>query len=449
MHLVAISFAALRSAPEPSIQSIVSDDLEVIRAPEALGALEGDWSRLSGHPEQNWELYWNSLRNRTPAPSPYVVALRNENRLEAALAGVVEPGQVVLKLGYWKVLRIPVRRIVLPGWGILGRADEPTARRLLDRVVADLRAGRADLAVLDFVEEGSPLHRAAKGYPLGFRMRDRVPERRVHWYLELPATFEEYHRKHKGLMQKVRKFEKAYQGRFEYRLLTREDEIGAFCDGADAVVGKTYQRALGVGFLNSAEDRGRIAAAARQGLWRAFVALVDGKVIAFWSGAQHGPTASLWWTGYDAEYQAYSPGQVASTRMVEAFIARGVSVMDFGGGDAPYKERLASSSRTEESICVFAPTLRGTVAHLVRAMDAAIANLVRTRLKGIAGWVKTRWRRVMAKGMSSAAEGSAGPAEGSATRRDGEGAAEPAGEGRSRPEAGQGHGRPRAGEHTA
>jgi len=378
----------------------VRSELKVLRALEEIRPLKADWTSLSVRPEQNWDLYWNSIRNQTPARSPYVVSLLHDNRLQVALGGWIERGAVDLHVGYWTPLHVAVRRIVIPMRGLLGRDDEATSRRMIEGVIQDLRQGRADVARFEFLEEGSPLLRAIRSVPLGFRMRDHVPERRIHRYLNLPATFDEYQRVHKGLMQKVRKFEQAFRGRYEYRLLTRAGEVDAFCDGADAVARKTYQRALGVGFLNNAKDRRRLEGAARHGVWRAFVALVDGKTVAFWCGCQFESTVSLWWTGYDTEFQEYSPGLVASARMIELSIQRGVSVVDFGGGDAPYKERLANESRWEESVCVFAPTLRGSLANGVRAVDMAIGNLTRTKLKGLASRVKTPWRHLMAKRMS-------------------------------------------------
>ena len=375
-------------------------DLKVVRASEEIEALRADWTSLSIFPEQNWDLYWNQIRHHTPPPSPYVVALLHDDRLQAAFAGRLESSSVTLQLGYWKLIRIPVRRIVIPPRGLLGGNDEATSKGMIERVIEDLREGLADVAVFEFIEEGSPFHCAVTSIPLSVRMRDRVPERRIHRYLSLPATFEEYFQGHKGLVAKVKKFEKAFRDRYECRLLTREDEIDGFCDGAEGVARTTYQRALGVGFLNNAEDRGQLKAAARQGVWRAFVILIDGKTAAFWSGCQFGATFVVWWTAYDLAFQAYSPGLVASTRMVEALLSHGVSVVDFGGGDAPYKERLGTEFRWEESVCVFAPSLRGSLANGVRALDIAVSNLTRTKLKGVANWAKTPWRRMLARRMS-------------------------------------------------
>ncbi len=398
----------------------MSDEVRVLRSAAEAAAVKADWTRLSVLPETNWDLYWSSMRYHKPPSSPYVVAHLKDARLEGALVGRVERGPVTLALGYWKVLGIPVRRIVVPMQGLLGPGDEEALGRMIARVVEDLLAGQADVALFKFLEEGSPLHRAARGLPVSSRMRDRVPERQIHRYLSLPATFDEYHRSHKGLMQKVRKFERAFAGRYEYRLLTREDEVDAFCEGAEAVVRKSYQRALGVGFLNSEEDRANLMAAARQGVWIAFVALVEGRVVAFWSGCQLGASAFLWWTGYDSDLQGFSPGLVTSTRMVEVLIPRGVSQVDFGGGDAPYKERLGSESRWEESVCLFSPSLRGALANGIRALDSWLGNLSRTRLKGLANRLKTPWRRLMARKLAAARPAQAG-GDAAGTKRDGAG----------------------------
>ena len=384
-------------------------EVRVLRSPEEVETVRAGWAALGSLPEHDWEAYWSSLRDRERPADPYVVARLEDGRLASALAGRLERGHVNLELGYWTVFRLPVRRIVIPMHGLLGPGGEDDLRQMAERVIADLRARRADLAVFEYLEQESALHRAARGLRLGFWMRDRVRERRIHRELNLPATFKEYDRQHKGLLQKVRKFEKAFAGRFEHRLLTREDEIETFCQGADAVARMSYQRALGEGFLDSREDRGRIRAAARQGGWRAFETLVDGKTVAFWSGCQLGPRVYLWWTGYDTTFQEYSPGLVSSARMVERLIGGGVTTVDFGGGDAPYKERLCNASRWEESVCVYAPGLRGSLAGMVRSLDAAIGNLTRTRLKGLANRLKTPWRRLMARRMARRESSRPGP----------------------------------------
>jgi hypothetical protein len=371
--------------------------IEVLRSEAELLPLRADWDAIRVLPEQDWDVYWATLRTRPTGAAPYAVVLRSQAGLRAAILGWSEAGCVPLKIGYWTALKVPVRQVVVPEYGVVGPADEVELRAMIELIVADLRNNRADLARLEFPEDGSPAQRAARSIPLGFWMRDRVREHRIHRHLHLPATFKEYDKAHKGLLQKVRKFEKCFAGRFEHRLLTHEDEVPAFCEGAEAITRATYQRALGQGFIDNDETRALLAAAARMGVWRAFATFVDGQMMAFWSGRQVGACACFWWTAYDSAYQKYSPGLVSSARMVERLIADGVTSLDFGGGDAPYKERLCNAAVWEERIRVFAPSLRGAVAGAVSSLDAAIGNLVRTRLKGLASRVKTPWRRWMAR----------------------------------------------------
>jgi hypothetical protein len=376
--------------------------VEVLRSEAELVSLRSGWDALRTIPEQDWNVYWETLRARPKGAAPFVAAAHGSDGLCAALLGWSEPGHVPLKLAYWTALRLPVRQIMVPEYGLIGTADEETLRAMIDLIVADLRQGRADVALLEFLEDGSPALKAARSIPLGFWMRDRVRERRIHRSLQLPATFKEYDKAHKGLLQKVRKFERAFEGRFEHRLLTREDEIPVFCEGAEAIARATYQRALGEGFIDSPQIRTLLSAAARMGIWRAFATYADGNMIAFWSGCQPGNHAHFWWTAYDNSFQQYSPGLVSSARMVERLISDGVRSLDFGGGEAAYKERLCNAEVWEECVRVFAPNMRGLAAGAISGLDAAIGNLIRTRLKGLAARVKTPLRRWMARRQAAA-----------------------------------------------
>lgn len=393
---------------------------EILRSEEDFARILDAWRGIGTLPEHDPDAYRAALAER--GAGPYGVALTRDGQLVALLAGRLERGHVSLKVGYWTALRLPVRRIVIPPHGILGSAGEDDLRAMVEQVVTDLRSRRADLAVVEFAEVGSTALRAARGVAVGFWMRDRVRERRVHRRLELPATFKEYDKQHKGLLQKVRKFEKAFAGRFEHAILTREDQIPAFCEAAGAVAAKAYQRALGEGFLDGPGDRALLRAAARSGGLRAFTTSVDGKLVAFWAGCRTGTHANFWWTAYDAAYQEYSPGLVSSARLVERLIADGVASLDFGGGDAPYKERLCNAASFEESVRIFAPGVRGALAGLLAALDAFVGNLARTHLKGLANRLKTPWRRFLARRLARAQPSGEAPAPAPESRPGGEAA---------------------------
>ena len=368
----------------------ISGELKAFLSEGQAQEIKRFWLPLRISPESNWDLYWSSLRTRSECTGPYILSLHNENRLFGLLIGRVEKKHVSLRVSaYWRILSVPVRRIMINSIQIFSHQDsEDLLQRMVSRIVEDLRGGLADIALFEYMPEDSEIFQVLNKFELPLWMRDNIPERSIHRYLTLPSSFNEYQRAHKGMMQKVRKFERTYGGRFQYRLLNEVNEIDEFCSAAEMVSQKTYQRAIGVGFLNNEEDRGMIRMIAAQGTWIAFVALVDDKAVAFWSGCRYGSNVFLLWTSYDQDFQEFSPGLVSFTRLVEHLMDEGATGIDWGSGDAVYKERLGNISRWEKRVCLYAPTIRGMLAHGVRGLDAALGNLIRTRLK----YLTNRWR---------------------------------------------------------
>lgn len=366
--------------------------LNVFVAPREIGCLREYWQEHTQAPEITWDVYWSIIRERKTSLSPFVVGLFNERGPDGILIGRIEQGWVALRLGYLPPIRISVRKIVVSGLGLVAGKADRVAPMMVAEVIKWLREGRADIAVFEDVETGSTLHRAAMEAPIGFPMKNHVRQRRIHWRLELPACFEEFQRAHRGLMQKVRKLERAYEGRLQYRRFRQEKDIEVFCDAAEDVAKSTYQRALRVGFLNSRENKAILSAAAGQGGWEAFIAYIDGRPAAFWSGIRTDGTIVMLWTGYDAAYENYSPGLVALVRMLEALMAEGIRIVDFGVGDWAYKQRLSSTSLWEESVVVYAPTLKGLIAYAMRRFDGRVADITWTQLKKVPSRLKTAWR---------------------------------------------------------
>ena len=375
--------------------------LKAFLTEEQVQEIREQWAPLQISPESNWDLYWSSLRNRSESLGPYILSILSENRLCGMLIGRIEKGHVVLRVSpYLRLLRLPVRKIMINSvQTFLPQDSKLLLHRLVSKVVEDLRGRLADVAVFEYMPEDLEVHQVLNEIKLPVWMRDNVPERSIYRSLTLPSSFDEYQRNHKGLMQKVRKFENTHGCRLQYRLLGGEDEIDEFCSAAEMIVRKTYQRAIDVGFRNSEEDRGMIRAAVAQGTWLAFVVLLEERAVAFWSGFRYGNNVFLWWTGYDPEFKEFSPGLVSFARLVERLMAQGVTWIDWGSGDAPYKERLGNVSRWEKRVYIYAPTIRGMLAKGVHELDAALGNLIRTRLKCLTKRWKTPLRRFMAERM--------------------------------------------------
>jgi CelD/BcsL family acetyltransferase involved in cellulose biosynthesis len=184
-----------------------------------------------------------------------------------------------------------------------------------------------------------------------------------------------------------------------YRTYTTQADAAAFCDVAENIARTTYQRGLGVGFIDNAEHRRRVALAAEKGWLKAYAAFVGEEPVAFWCGRLYNHAMYLDWTGYKPDYRKYELGTVLFLRMVEDICASGATEMNYGGGASFYKERFGDQNLHEESVGIYSPTFKGVAVGFLKSIEA-IANRTAkaavTRL-GIVDRLKKRWRGRLAK----------------------------------------------------
>src|SRR5262249_40248357 len=94
-------------------------------------------------------------------------------------------------------------------------------------------------------------------------------------------------------------------------------------------------------------------------------------------------------------YAQHRVGVYALMRVIEDACADPeLRVIDFGPGDAPYKEQFSSRSTVERSIVVFAPSLRGRRINASRTAILGSALLARRVLDagGLTDRVRSGWR---------------------------------------------------------
>ncbi len=71
----------------------------------------------------------------------------------------------------------------------------------------------------------------------------------------------------------------------------------------------------------------------------------DGEAISAQLYVAAGGTVAFWNTGFDEAWRKFSPGALAVLVAIEDAFERGDRLMDLGGGEAAYKERLADEDR--------------------------------------------------------------------------------------------------------
>jgi hypothetical protein len=390
----------------------------VVRSVSEVEEIRSVWTAWQQHPNSDIDLYLNTIHSRPEFLRPHVILVHRGGCPEGMLVGRLERTVIDLRLGYMSFWKIPVLSLTFVHGGFLGTCSLETAKLLVESVRRSLSGNEADTAFFNNIPCNSPLLESSIKLP-GFFCRDHFPVVSMHRSLVLPSSTEELYSRlpKKGrhaLRRRSKKFLEAFPKSLDVRCFHDPGEIGRMCEDEEQIARKTYQRSLGVGFIDNYETRQRLHLRASSGQLRGFVLYVDGKPCAFWNGTLRG---HVFYTdigmGYDPDFAQYSPGMYLMMRVVEAFcegdLYGRVREIDFGLGDAEYKDFLANREWKEAAVRLFAPRFKGVLIN-VASLPIGVANhLLRETAFGtsLSFRVKRLWRaRLSGRAQSNAGRSS-------------------------------------------
>ena len=392
MSLDATAPARVPTAIAPSTPA--ASRVSVCRTVEEVEALREHWTGFT-HPDADLDVFLQVIRDRDEILAPHVVVVERDGRPAALLAARLEACELPAKFGYATVLKPKLRRITVVTGGVSAPAD--LAGELADELLGALRRREADAIELQRIEVGSPLHRAVlERSPSA--LRQRFAPVAPHHVMDLPASSEELlpalsKSVRDNLKRYSRKLARDYGDRLEMRRFERPEELDRVVADLETVAATTYQRGLGAGF--TAEHDGPLTQIGLDGGWfRAWVLYLDGVPCAFEIGHMSGDSLIISAKGFDPEYGRLHVGKVLQLKMLEDLCDDpAVNVLDFGFGDAEYKQKLATRTWEDTDVLVFGRTFRA-----LRAAAGRTAVLSADRLaRRVAGAdriakIKRRWR---------------------------------------------------------
>lgn len=376
--------------------------VRVVRTLEGLAEIRGCWEQWQAHVNSDRAQFELLCQLRPEVMLPCVLVVERDGVVQALVAGRLEQSSVASAIGYLQLPRLPARVIAIIHEGILGQLDEQGAQEVVQQLWSMLAAGDADAIDFHYLCEDSPLLRAL--HQRGPRVFcEKKPRWSTHREMSLPAegslleTLRSKHRTH--LRKREKELEDAFTGRITWRWFTHVDDIISLCARLERVAATTYQRGLGAGFYDNDEFRRRLQLFTSRGQLRVQLLEIDGQARAFWFGFVYGDGFHSAETGYDPVLRDHEVGTLMFVRMVDELVREGVRRLDFGLGDAHYKERFGHRAWRETSVWLFAPTLKGVslmiYVRLLAGVDQAARRLV-DRL-GLRARLKNAWRRSRAK----------------------------------------------------
>ena len=376
--------------------------LAVYRTNEELDQIRPIWEKMQYHPNADIDYFLtiNSLRENII--HPYVMMISQEDKPVCLLIGRIEKRRLDIKIGYAKLLAPKLKTLVFIYGGILGEVPSQLAEYIVDAILELLLNREADVACFNQLKSDSPLLSAAQKNPR-MLFRDHIQRKNKHYLLGLPDSFEEFMKSRSAntrsnIRRTSKKLIKKYDPQLEIRTFTKEDELDEMMEAIDQVASKTYQRALGVGLASDPQGV-RLAALALKKKWlRVYLLSIDGVPRAFWPGNLYQGTFHIGIPGYDPRYHADRLGYFLLVKAIEELCGfEDVKHMDFGFGDAQYKRSFATDAWDEETVFIFAPTIKGAVLNLYRTGASWLNTKLRSMMERLRllEFIKRRWRSQM------------------------------------------------------
>lgn len=373
--------------------------VRVVKTPEEVEGLRQWWESWPGNRDSEIDSYMTFLESNPSTVRPHVVVVERGGKPDAILVGRIDRGLIACRLGYLK-LNVPAKIMYFVYGALRGNASKEDCDLIVASILESLSHREANVAYMNFLREDSDLYRAAVQKP-SVLCRDYLRLTQPHFTTTLPGSPEEFYG---GLSSgarwqaksKQKKLIKDFDGDVRIRCFHEVAELDTMVQDLEQVARKSYQRGLGVGFLDTPTARTQLRLKAERGWLRSYILYLGDRPAAFWMGDVNDGTFGSDYLAFDVDFGKYSPGMFLICRVIEDFCksTKGVNAIDFATGHAQYKEVLSNQQWSETSAYIFAPTIRGiglnSIRSLVGGVDQVVKNvLVRTNLLQR---VKKAWR---------------------------------------------------------
>ncbi len=385
-------------------------DVIVARNIEEIETIRPLWEEMQAkesHPVINADIdrYISVIKASGGDAQPYIILMKQNGHPAAMVIGRVEKHTVKLRLGYKTLLSPTLRCLTVVYGGVLGQPKSDLCSLLIGELLKELQRGEAEMIYFNHLRIDCQLYQFARKMP-GILGRDYFSKIEPHWTMSVPREMEVFYNScgkssRKQFKKCIKRIEKEFPGQLRRVSYTREDQLDEAIRIAAQISSKTYQRALGSGFVDDARTRTLFATAARKGWLRLYVLFIDDEACAFELWLQYGNVYFGHGIGFDPKWRRWRIGTVLFLQTIEQLANdREVDTIDFGFGDAEYKRSYGNEHWNEASVYIFAPRLYPIFVNLVRTLMMGLSIAVEFIIKrfGFLGWVKRQWRNVLQKG---------------------------------------------------
>lgn len=258
--------------------------VRVARTLEEVEELRPAWEAMQWHPNTDIDFYKMIVQIRSNVIRPHVMVVFQEDQPIAILVCRLETIRLDCRFGYKTLYQPEVKSLTILHGGLLGSDTPEIACVLIDGLFRELKKGEIDCVHLALMDRSTHFYKRFRKFP---HWLNRHPAFSVspHYLTELPTDLEEFLNRfsngyRKSLRYYKRRLEKDY-GNILTKIYSKADEVKVFCETAELIANRTYQRGIGIGFVNDKEMYSRLELDAQRKKLRAYITFSGDQPIAF------------------------------------------------------------------------------------------------------------------------------------------------------------------------
>ena len=374
-------------------------EIKLLESWEDITEVKNFWQSVKYLPNTDYDLFNIIADSRSNIIRPHLIVLYKNDQPVTLLIGRIEKRNLSFRIGYLKLFNMPVDMLQLLHGGFIGETSDKAAQKCISAIIDHLKEKKAGLACFTKLKLDSPLFKYAQSIPY-FPCRDHNLKPQLHWKINLPDSYQQFLQPKKRLRKRMREFNNKFRDRIRYQTFFNQSDVLEFCQKAESIAKKTYQRGLGVGFIHNTEWEERLYNEATKGGFRGYVMFIDGLPVAFELATLHKNVCHCNCSAYDPAFRKFSIGHILFTMLLKDIIENTTATtVDYGIGDADYKKRFGNESWEESDICIYPMTFKGIRLNLYRYLTTLISKTLTGIAEkiGLKNIVKKKWRLILVK----------------------------------------------------
>ena len=362
-----------------------------------LETLREDWERMRCHPNSDIDYFMAlMLSDKDNIIKPYIFVFKENGNVKAIIVGRIETKCITITIGYKKLFKFNVKAYTINNQGFLGSISEDVFSILRSQLEQLVNNKTVDIVFFSFIDTGSRIFELLKNNELK-NFFVIWGDDNLHWKISNLDTFQKYmqsisYKFRKNLNRSKRKI---LNKNICIRNYTTLENVDQFLSFAEDIAKKSYQRGLGVGFINSSKDNMLTKVAARLNWLNSYVIFFDDTPVAFERIYLYDNKLFCQDAAYDPKYRDYDLGTNLFIYIIEeAFKNPKKKEIDFGLGDAEYKRRFGNEYFCEKVLYLFARTNRTFVIFMLMKISKYLNENIKSYSNRytIINSVKRMWR---------------------------------------------------------